>query len=123
MEYAVFQTVPNAASSLEAKKDKRQGTLEEDGEYQRFLASFVGTTEEPLTLRQDSTAADAQAPSTPSSQPQKTSTTPTTPWEASLLELEKREATSKYVRKIMSLLLNIFLVGVAFTRLCFYLGW
>uniref|UniRef100_A0A5K3EK76 Smg4_UPF3 domain-containing protein n=1 Tax=Mesocestoides corti TaxID=53468 RepID=A0A5K3EK76_MESCO len=76
VEYAVFQGTPNTPS--ESKKDRRQGTIAEDPDYQSFLARTAPPSTEAVNCTDKP--------------PEKQKGT--TPWEATLELIEKREAAT-----------------------------
>ncbi|KAL5964146.1 Regulator of nonsense transcript 3A [Taenia solium] len=76
VEYAVFQGTPNTPPL--SKVDRRQGTIDEDSTYQKFLANLNASQSEVPNSEESSASKQAAK----------------TPWEATLEALEKREAAA-----------------------------
>ncbi|VDK37695.1 unnamed protein product [Taenia asiatica] len=76
VEYAVFQGTPNTPPL--SKVDRRQGTIDEDSTYQKFLANLNASQSEAPNSEESSAGKQAAK----------------TPWEATLEALEKREAAA-----------------------------
>ncbi|VDM36175.1 unnamed protein product, partial [Hydatigera taeniaeformis] len=90
VEYAVFQGTPNTPPL--SKVDRRQGTIDEDSTYQKFLANLNTSPSEPTTGEESSAGKQVAK----------------TPWEATLEALEKREAAaSQQVETALTRFLNM----------------
>ncbi|KAH9281525.1 Regulator of nonsense transcripts 3A [Echinococcus granulosus] len=90
VEYAVFQGTPNTQPL--SKVDRRQGTIEEDSTYQKFLANLNAPP--PETANNEESSVSKQ--------------TAKTPWEATLEALEKREAAaSQQMETALTRFLNL----------------
>lgn len=77
----MFQGTPNTPPL--SKVDRRQGTIDEDSTYQKFLANLNASQSEAPNSEESSASKQAAK----------------TPWEATLEALEKREAAASQVNK------------------------